>query len=168
MPVSQSFAPHLPPLRRFARALCGSQESGRSCRTGHRSDNRLLPSLSRVTPPAVSERFSELIDCPISRSLATSCVCLELRPLPSLALPSFVGITSLSATPKRPAYPSRASGCPSLATFWGFPCCARFAASGLIPRTSKSRSLRSRARTCTRQMTRAHRASYRCRTPGSI
>ncbi len=28
MPVSQSFAPHLPSLRRFARALCGSQESG--------------------------------------------------------------------------------------------------------------------------------------------
>jgi CheY-like chemotaxis protein len=28
MPVSQSIAPHLPSLRRFARALCGSQESG--------------------------------------------------------------------------------------------------------------------------------------------
>ena len=35
---------------------------------------------------------------------------LELRPLPSPALPSFVGITSLSATPKRPACSSRASG----------------------------------------------------------
>jgi DNA-directed RNA polymerase specialized sigma24 family protein/CheY-like chemotaxis protein len=28
MPISQSFASHLPSLRRFARALCGSQESG--------------------------------------------------------------------------------------------------------------------------------------------
>ena len=32
----------------------------------------------------------------------------------------------LSATPTRPACPSRASGWPSLATQWGFPCCARF------------------------------------------
>jgi hypothetical protein len=39
--------------------------------------------LSRVTPSAVSERFSELLGCPISRSLTTSCVGLELRPLPS-------------------------------------------------------------------------------------
>ena len=54
-----------------------------SCRTGRRSDNRLPPSLSRVTPSAVSEHVSELLGCPISRSLTTSCVCLELRPLPS-------------------------------------------------------------------------------------
>src|SRR5271167_659606 len=32
----------------------------------------------------------------------------------------------LSATPRRPACPSRASGWPSLITHWGFPCCARF------------------------------------------
>src|ERR1700726_1692113 len=51
--------------------------------TGHRSDSQLLPSLSRVTPSAVSEHFSELLGCPISRSLTTSCVCLELRLLPS-------------------------------------------------------------------------------------
>src|SRR5208283_4788562 len=48
-----------------------------------RSDNRLLPSLSRVTPSAASEHFSELIGRPISRSLTACCVCLELRPLPS-------------------------------------------------------------------------------------
>ena len=41
------------------------------------------PSLSRATPSAVSEHISELIGCPISRSLTTYCVCLELRPLPS-------------------------------------------------------------------------------------
>ena len=39
--------------------------------------------LSRATPSAVSERCSELIGRPISRSLAASCVCLELRSLPS-------------------------------------------------------------------------------------
>jgi hypothetical protein len=39
--------------------------------------------LSRVTPSAVSEPSSELIGCPISGSLTTSCVCLELRSLPS-------------------------------------------------------------------------------------
>src|SRR6202040_649795 len=41
------------------------------------------PLLSRVTPSAVSEPSSELIGCPISRSLTASCVCLELRSLPS-------------------------------------------------------------------------------------
>src|SRR5271165_1361456 len=48
-----------------------------------RSGSRVLPSLSRATPSAVSERCPELIGCPISRSLPASCVCLELRPLPS-------------------------------------------------------------------------------------
>ena len=36
------------------------------------------------------------------------------------------GSTSLSATPHRPACPSRASGWSSLTTLWGFPCCGRF------------------------------------------
>src|SRR6201997_4973307 len=56
---------------------------------GHRSGSRLLPSLSRATPSAVSEHSSELIGCPIPRSLTTSCVRLELRSLPS------TGITQL-------------------------------------------------------------------------
>src|SRR5260370_39033496 len=38
---------------------------------------------SRVTPSVVSEHSAELIGCPISRFLTTSCVCLEPRPLPS-------------------------------------------------------------------------------------
>jgi len=58
----------------------------RSCRTGHRSDTRLLPSLSRVTPSAISEHCSELIGCPISRSLTTCRVGLELRSLPSAGI----------------------------------------------------------------------------------
>src|SRR4029450_3707305 len=43
-------------------------------------------SLSRETPSAVSEHSSELLGCPISRSLTTSCVCLELRPLSSTGI----------------------------------------------------------------------------------
>src|SRR4029077_6684351 len=38
----------------------------------------------------------------------------------------FVGTTNLSATPERPACPSRASGWSSLTTLWGFPCFVRF------------------------------------------
>ena len=38
----------------------------------------------------------------------------------------FSGTTDLSATPGRPACPSRASGWSSLTTSWGFPCCGRF------------------------------------------
>src|SRR6202521_3161116 len=34
--------------------------------------------------------------------------------------------TNLSATPERPACPSRDSGWSSLTTRWGFPCCVRF------------------------------------------
>jgi hypothetical protein len=57
-----------------------------SCRTGHRSDSRLLTSLSRTTPTAVSEHESELIGYPTSTSFTTSCVCIELRPLPSTGI----------------------------------------------------------------------------------
>ena len=66
-------------------------------------------SLSRATPSAVSERCSELIGRPISRYLTTSCVCLELRPLPS-PVTRLQKTTRLSATPRHPACPSRASG----------------------------------------------------------
>src|SRR6516165_7659311 len=59
------------------------REASIDCRTERRSDSRLPPSLSRVTPSAVSEHFSELLGRPISRSLTASCVGLELRPLPS-------------------------------------------------------------------------------------
>jgi hypothetical protein len=40
----------------------------------------------RATPSAGSEHSSELIGCPISRSFATYCVCLELRSLPSTGI----------------------------------------------------------------------------------
>src|SRR6266436_6153131 len=61
-------------------------------RTGHADlphpalGQDLTPLLSRATPSAVSEPSSELIGCPISRSPTTSCVCLELRSLPSISI----------------------------------------------------------------------------------
>ena len=51
---------------------------------------------------------------------------LELGPFPPPALPGFSGTTNLSATPGRPACPSRASGWSSLATLRGLPCFVRF------------------------------------------
>ena len=45
---------------------------------------------------------------------------------PPPELPGFSGTTNLSATPRRPACPSRASGWSLLTTPWGFPCCVRF------------------------------------------
>src|ERR1700732_1048605 len=83
---------------------------GGSCRTGRRSDSRPPPSLSRVTPSAASEHFSELLGCPISRSLTTSCVCLELRPLPS------PGITRLQRYCEPLRHPSTPR--PSLTGVW--------------------------------------------------
>ena len=84
------------------------------------------PLLSRATPSAVSEHSSELIGCPISMSFTTYCVCLELRSLPSTGITRLHGTTNLSATPGRPACPSRASGWSSLTTPRGFPCFVRF------------------------------------------
>src|SRR5438093_9298046 len=102
-------------------------------RTGHADlphpalGQDLTPLLSRATPSAVSEHFSELIGCPISRSVTTYCVCPELRPLPS------TGITRLQRYYEPLRHP-RAPGL-SLAGFrlvvapttpWGFPCGVRF------------------------------------------
>jgi hypothetical protein len=64
----------------------------------------LTPLLSRATPSAVSEHSSEFIGCPISRSFATYCVCLELRSLPS------TGVTRL----QRYCEPLRHPKAPSL------------------------------------------------------
>src|SRR3984893_15550939 len=118
-----------------------------TCRTGHRSDSRLPPSLSRVTPAAVSAHFSELLGCPISRSLTTSCVCLELRALPS------TGITrlhrydgplrhpiapGLSLTGIRLIIPDHALGLPVLRAVSLCTCFRHYpgAAAGRTPRSS--------------------------------
>ncbi len=47
-------------------------------------------------------------------------------PPPALPPGSSGALTNLSATPRRPACPSRASGWSSLTSPWGFPCCVRF------------------------------------------
>jgi hypothetical protein len=51
---------------------------------------------------------------------------LNQGPFPLPALPGFISTTGLSATPRRPACPSRASGWSSHTTPRGFPCCVRF------------------------------------------
>ena len=61
--------------------------NGRSCRQRLTHFHRTHAHLPR--PSAVSEHSSELIGCPISRSLTTSCVCLELRSLPSTGVTRF-------------------------------------------------------------------------------
>src|SRR5262245_9378875 len=80
---------------------------------------------SEGTPSAVSEHSSQLIGCPISRSLTTCCVHLELRFRPSTGITRLPRYTEPLRHPRRPVCPSRASGCSSLTTHWGFPCCAR-------------------------------------------
>jgi hypothetical protein len=91
--------------------------------------------LLRATPSAVSGHSSELIGCPISRSLATSCVCLELRSLPS------TGITrlqryyeplrhprapGLSLTGVRLVIPDHALGLPVLRALSLCTCCRQY------------------------------------------
>ena len=66
--------------------------------------------LSRATPSAASEHHLELIGCPISMSLATFCVCLELRSLPS------PGVTRLQRYYKPLRHPTAPSL--SLAGVW--------------------------------------------------
>jgi hypothetical protein len=99
---------------------------GKSCRTAHRNGSQALPSLSRVTPSAVSEHTLELLGCPISCPFLRPASVLNQGPFPPPALPGFPGTTGLSATPRRPACPSRASGWSSFTTPRGFPCCVRF------------------------------------------
>ena len=99
------------------------------------ADSRALPSLSRATPSAASEHSSELIGCPISRSLATCCVCLEPRPLPSTGItrlhryyeplrhPKAPG---LSVTGVRLVVPDHAKGLPVLRALSLCTCCRHY------------------------------------------
>ena len=123
------------------------REASIDCRTERRTDSRLLPSLSRVTPSAASEHFSELLGCPISWSLAACCVCLELRPLPSTGitrLPQYYeplrhpSAPGLSLTGVRLIIPDHALGLPVLRPLSLCTCCRHYpgAAAGCIPRSS--------------------------------
>src|SRR5881227_3259278 len=97
-----------------------------SCRRVPRTDSQLPPSLSRVTPSAVSEHFSELLGCPISRSLTTSCVGLELRPLPSPSITRLHRYYGPLRHPSAPGLSLTGVRLIILITHWGFPCCVRF------------------------------------------
>src|SRR5205814_8586803 len=89
---------------------------------------------------------SDLLGCPISRFLTTSCVCLELRPLPSpgitrlqryygpLRRPSAPG---LSLTGVRLIIPDHAMGFPVLRALSLCTCCRHY------PGAAAGRSLRS-------------------------
>src|SRR6516162_8676017 len=123
------------------------REASIDCRTERRSDSRLLPSLSRVTPSAVSEHFSELLGRPISRSLTASCVGLELRPLPSTSITRLhryyeplrhPSAPSLSLTGVWLIIPDHASGLPVLRALSLCTCCRQYpgVAAGCLPRSS--------------------------------
>ena len=94
------------------------------------------------------EHSSELIGCPISRSLTTSCVRLELRSLPSTGVTRLQRYYEPLRHPRAPGLSSRASGWSSLATPWGLPvlralslctCCRHYpgAAAGRTLRSSR-------------------------------
>src|SRR6266487_1740409 len=120
------------------------------CRTGRRSDTRLLPSLSRATPSAASEHSSELIGCPISSSLTTYCVRLELRSLPSTGVTRLQRYYEPLRHPRAPGLSlagvrlviaGHASRFPVLRTLSLCTCCRHYpgAAAGPTPARSPSR-----------------------------
>jgi hypothetical protein len=109
--------------------------------------SRILPSLSRATPSAVSERCSELIGRPISRSFTTSCVYLELRPLPSPGVTRLQRYYKPLRHPTAPSLslagvwlviPDHALGLPVLRALSLCACCRHYpgAAAGRRPRSS--------------------------------
>src|SRR5208337_3954007 len=117
-------------------------------RTGRRSGSRVLPSLSRATPSAVSERCPELIGCPIPRSFTTYCVCLELRSLPSPGVTRLQRYSEPLRHPKAPGLsltgvrliiPDHAMGLPVLRTLSLCTCCRHYpgAATGRRLRSSR-------------------------------
>jgi len=123
------------------------RSSNRTCRFPASGSRTRLHAFSRVTPSAVSERFSELLGCPISRSLTASCVGLELRPLPSTGitrLPRYYEplrhprAPSLSLTGVRLIIPDHALGLPVLRALSLCTCCRHYpgAAAGYLPRSS--------------------------------
>src|SRR3569833_245631 len=82
----------------------------RSCRTGSRSESRVLPSLWHAAPPGASGYYLELLGCPISNPSLRLALTLNKGCFPPPALPGFHGTTSPSVTSSSPACPSRESG----------------------------------------------------------
>src|SRR5258705_709038 len=111
--------------------------------TGHTTGQADFPhpalgqdfTLARATPSAASEHLSELIGFPISRSLTTYCVCLELRSLPSTGitrLQRYYGplrhpkAPGLSVTGRRLVVPDHAEGLPVLRALSLCTCCRHY------------------------------------------
>ena len=103
--------------------------------------------LSRATPSAASEHHLELIGFPISVSFATSCICLELRSLPSTGVTRFPRYyeplrhpraPGLSLTGVRLVTPDHALGLPVLRALSLCACCRHYpgAAAGRRRRSS--------------------------------
>ena len=63
-------------------------------------------------------------------SFATSCICLELRPLPSTRVTRFPRYYEPLRHPRAPGLSLTGVrlvlSFPDLTTLWGFPCCVRF------------------------------------------
>ena len=85
--------------------------------------------------PATSEHSSELIGCPISKSLTTCCVCLELRSLPSTGITRLQRYYEPLRIPKAPGLslagvrliiPDHALGSPVLRTLSLCTCCRHY------------------------------------------
>ena len=102
---------------------------------GVEADSPALPSLSRATPSAASEHLPELLGCPISTSLATCCVRLELRSLPSIGITrlqryceplSHPRAPGLSVTGVRLIVPDHALGFPVLRALSLCACCRHY------------------------------------------
>ncbi len=121
-------------------------------RTGHADlphpalGQDFTPLLSRATPSAVSEPSSELIGCPISRSLTTSCVCLEPSSLPSAGVTRLQRYYEPLRHPRAPGLslagvrlviPDHAVGLPVLRTLSLCTCCRHY------PGAAAGRTLRS-------------------------
>jgi hypothetical protein len=134
-----------PPLARFPHP---------AHRTGHADlphpalGQDFTPLLSRATPSAVSEPSSELIGCPISRSLTTYCVCLELRSLPSASVTRLQRYCEPLRHPRAPGlslagvrlvFPGYALGLPVLPALSLCTCCRHYpgAAAGRALRSSR-------------------------------
>jgi hypothetical protein len=97
----------------------------------NRSSSRLLISLSRTTPSAVSERKS--MGFPIYTPFTTSCVYLALRPLSSTGISRLPWYYAPRRNLKAPDHLSRAFGWSSLTMPMGCPCCVRFLVYVLSP-----------------------------------
>src|SRR5450631_993785 len=120
----------------------------------HRTGHADLPhpalgqelTLSRATLSAVSDHLSELIGFPISKSLTTCCVCLELRSLPSTRVTRLQRYYEPLRHPKAPSLSlagfrlviaDHAMGLPVLRTLSLCTCCRHY------PGAAAGRTLRS-------------------------